>query len=405
MHVVIIGNGFAGVSAIETLRTHGEGVRITLASAEDCGFYSPASLFAYLEGRVRRADLFLRRKEDYEAWGVETFFGKRVVRLETAQKRVYLEDGTTIGYDRLLIATGASAKGMSVKGIASRGVFYLRSLDDADRIRACGAGRAVVVGAGRIGVEMAATLREMGAEVSLVESEPEILPGVFGRELAAAIKELLQARGVRVHTAESIIEVRGDPVNAVRTERRDLPCDMVVVAVGRRPNVDFVDGGGVALGATGGIRVDRHLRAADDVYAAGDCAESVDFLGRPAVNAVIPTALETGRIAALNILGRPTPYHGSIAGNVLRLFGRAFCAVGDQDGEKVVRRAGDGVQVYTLQGDRLVGVQFVESVPEAARALGAIRRGIRTPGPFTPDALRRQLFLPIVYPNVNRGRA
>jgi len=174
------------------------------------------------------------------------------------------------------------------------------------------------------------------------------------------------------------------------------------MAVGRRPNVDFIDGHQVGLGEMGGVRVDSYLRAGEDVYAAGDCAETFDFLGRRAINAVIPTAIETGRIAALNMLGFPTPYAGSINANVLIVFGRAFFSIGFLDGDKVQRKAGDKMHLYTLQEGRLVGAQFAGEVIEAAQAVSAIRRGIQAKGIFRFDALRRQLFLPNVFPNPNR---
>ncbi|MGQ9715307.1 MAG: NAD(P)/FAD-dependent oxidoreductase [Anaerolineae bacterium] len=402
MRIVILGNGFAGVSALETVLQHRAAARVTLISAEDHGFYSPASLFAYLEGRVSRLNLFLRDRESYSEAGIQALFGRKAVRLDVAQKAVRLEDGTQVPYDRLLIATGAATAPLEVPGGTHRGVFKLDTLADAEAILAHGGRRVVVAGAGRIGVELAAVLRERGAQVTLVEVAPTILPGVFDPEIVGLILDRLWKHGVQVYLEERIEEICGNPVESVRTDRRTLPCDTVVVAIGRRPNVGFVDGG-IRLGETGGIWVDEHLRASEDVYAAGDCAETADFLGRRALNAVIPKAVETGRLAALNMLGYPTPYQGSVNANVLLVFGRAFFSIGLMEGERVRRSVGDRLLLfYDLPGGRLVGAQFAGEVPEAAQALSAVRRGIQMAGEFRFDAVRRRLFLPAVYPSPPR---
>ncbi len=402
MRMVILGNGFAGTSALETILERTERVHVTLISAEDLGFYSPASLFAYLEGRVGRPNLFLRDKNAYLEAGVQAIFGKKAVRLDSAQKTVHLEDGTQVPYDRLLIATGAGTAPLGVPGEGHRGVFKLDTLADAEAILAHGGRRVVIAGAGRIGVELASVLREGGAQVTLVEVAPTILPGVFDPEMIGLILDRLRDHGVQIYLEERIQEIVGDPVESVRTEQRTIPCDTVVVAVGRRPNVGFVDGA-VRLGETGGIWVDEHLRACEDVYAAGDCAETADFLGRRALNAVIPKAVETGRLAALNMLGHPIPYQGSINANVLIVFGRAFFSIGLMEGEKVRRAVGDRLHLfYVLPEGRLVGAQFAGEVPEVAQALSAMRRGIQVPGEFRFDALRKRLFLPAVYPSPPR---
>jgi NADH oxidase (H2O2-forming) len=402
MRIVILGNGFAGASALETILQHGAAAHVTLISGEDHGFYSPASLFAYLEGRVSRSNLFLRDKGAYAEAGIQAIFGKKAVRLDTAQRVVHLQDGTQVPYDRLLIATGAGTASLGVPGEAHRGVFKLDTLADAEALLAHRGHRVVVAGAGRIGVELAAVLREKGAEVTLVEVAPTILPGVFDPEIVRLILDRLWKHGVQVYLEERIVEVSGDPVEGVRTDRRTIPCDTVIVAIGRRPNVGFVDGG-LRLGETGGIWVDEHLRASEDVYAAGDCAETADFLGRRALNAVIPKAVETGHLAALNMLGHPIPYQGSINANVLIVFGRAFFSIGLMEGEKVRKGMGDRLHLfYVLPEGRLVGAQFAGEFPEAAQALSAIRREIRVAGEFRFDALRRRLLLPTVYPSPPR---
>ncbi len=138
------------------------------------------------------------------------------------------------------------------------------------------------------------------------------------------------------------------------------------------------------------------------MYAAGDCAEPLDFLGQRALNAVISTAIETGRLAALNMLGHPVAYGGSMNANVLIAFGQACFSLGTLQGERVQRRVGNVVETYILQDSRLVGAQFLGETPAAAQAQQAIRRGIAVERAFSFDAVRRRMFYPVVVANPNR---
>ncbi len=399
MEIVIAGNGFAGISALETIRKHDREARVTLLSAEACGFYSPASLFAYLEGRVKREHLFLRRLEDYVTLGATALLGQRAVRLDAERREVELQDGRRLGYDRLLVATGASARRLGIPGEDHRGVFKLDTLADADALRAHACQRAVIVGAGRIGVELASVLREQGKQVTLVEVMPSILPGVFAPEIGQEIHEALSRHGVAIFLEESVLEIVGDPVTAVRTTQREIPCDTVVVATGRRPNADWLPP--ALLGESGGVRVDRYLCAAPGVYAAGDCAETTDVEGRRGIFAVIPTAVTTGRVAALNMLGIPTPYPGALSANVLLVFGRPYFTIGSSEGEKVLKRVRGRLHLYVYRDGKLVGAQFSGDTSEAAQAVAAVRRGvIAVKAPF--DAWRRALLQPAVLPSPPR---
>ncbi|MCX7670492.1 MAG: FAD-dependent oxidoreductase [Anaerolineae bacterium] len=402
MRIVIAGNGFAGVTALETIRSVDPQVQITLIARENRGFYSPASLFAYMEGRVDEAHLILRDADFYRKMAVQTFFGRQVVRLDAAARTVALDDGTTLPYDRLLIATGAVTRGRNIPGRRAQGVFKLDWLEDAQQMLARPPRRVVLAGAGRIGVELAAVLRERGAEVTVLEIKDTVLPGVFDPDMAALIHERLVEHGVEVRLNEGLVEIIGDPVAGVRTTRGEIACDTVVLAMGRGPNVDFVDPAQIALGAGGGILVDEHLQATEGIYAAGDCAETWDLFGRRAINGVIPTAIETGRLAALNMLGRRIPYAGSINANVLIVFGRAYFSLGSLEGERVKSRRNGIVETYVVREGRLVGAQFAGETRLAAQAQDAIRRRITLRERFSFDAMRRSMFYPVAVPNVNR---
>ncbi|MCX7707301.1 MAG: FAD-dependent oxidoreductase [Anaerolineae bacterium] len=402
MRILIAGNGFAGVTALETIRSVDAQAEVVLISRENRGFYSPASLFAYMEGRVDETHLILRDADFYRRMGVQTFFGRPVVSLDAGAHTVALDDGTVLPYDRLLIATGAVTRGRNIPGSGVHGVFKLDWLEDAQRLLAHPMRRVVVAGAGRIGVELAAVLQERGAQVTLLEIKDTVLPGVFDPDMAALIHQRLSEHGVEVRLNEGLVEIVGDPVEGVRTGRSEIACDAVVLAMGRRPNVDFVDPVQIPLGTGGGILVDEYLQAVEGVYAAGDCAEAWDLFGRRAINGVIPTAIETGRLAALNMLGRRIPYPGSINANVLIVFGRAYFSLGSLEGERVKGRHNGVVETYVVQDGRLVGAQFAGETRVAAQAQDAIRRSITLRERFSFDAVRRRMFYPVAVANVNR---
>ena len=415
MRIVILGNGFAGVTALETIRNARSGstsaeVQVAMVSREQRGFYSPASLFAFVEGRVDEAHMILRQKEFYEQLGVETYFGQTATRIDAGVHGVELEDGRLLAYDRLLIATGSSARLWAIPGVKAQGVFKLDWMDDAyaimEHLKRKPQPKVVVVGAGRLGVELAAVLQENGARVTLLEKMGQVLPGVFDLDIAALIEQRLTTHGVRVRLDEPLQEVTGNPVRAIRTPRGELPCDMLALAMGRRPNTDFIDTANISLGEGGGVLVDEFLRAGDgtrgQVYAAGDCAEPFDFLGRRAINGVIPTAVEMGRLAALNMLGIPMRYDGSINANVLIVFGRAYFSLGSLQGERFKHQMGDFMEIFVVQAGRLVGAQFAGETRSAAQALQAIRRGASFETMSQFDGLRKRLLIPVSVRNVNR---
>lgn len=398
MEIVIIGGGFAGTSALEMIMKTDSKAKVILISKEK--FYSPASLFAYVEGKVKKEDLFLRPSEYYTQQNVEAIFGRKAIRLDAANKRVYLDDGNEIGYDKLLIATGASPVMPRIPGIGNRGVLKFATLADAEELLTNIGRKTVIVGAGPNGLELAAALINRGVTVTVVEMMPRVAPKAFGEEVAQLIVQHLTQNGVEVRLNERLIEICGDPVQAVRTDKADIPCDSVVMTVGLKPNVDFIDEKAMKLGESGGIQVDRYLKAAEDIYAAGDCAEGFDFLGRRGLSLVIPTAIQMGRTAALNMMGTSLEYPGSITVNVITLFGLTFASVGVPDGETIKKQVGNKLQIYIRQDNRLVGAQFVGAAPEAALVASAIRRGELFD---SMDSLRKSLFQPRVFPSGRRS--
>lgn len=370
MRVVIIGNGPAAVAAAEIARDLDGACEIAMISREAVPFYSPCPLAEYVEGSVARRDLFLRDEGFYRERRIRTLFGRPAVGLETAARRVRLEGGETVEYDRVLVAAGAAAVMPPIAGLASTpGVFPLKTLADADAIlRHLGrARRAVVIGSGLVGLEAAQALVRRGLRVTVVEALPQVLPQMLDAEMAALVEGRLGERGVDVLTGSPAEAVLGGAagVTAVRAGGREIPCELVVCAAGVRPDLSMVAGSGVATAT--GILVDDHMETnVPGVYAAGDIVEAPDSAGRRRVLANWPNAVNGGRVAGFNMMGVERRFPGPDSVNVVRVFGLPVSSFGDRGGDRtLLRRQGGVVRKLALAGGRIVGGQTFGDVDRA----------------------------------------
>ncbi len=307
--MVIVGANLTGGAAASTLREEGFRGRVVLIGEEPHPPYErPPLSKEYLRGQKEFDATFLRPPEWYGEAGVELRLGERATGVDPAARAVNLEDGELVGYDRLLIATGGTNRRLSVPGHDLEGVHGLRTRADADRIRAeARAGRkAVVVGAGFIGSEVAASLRQLGVEVDVVEVLELPMLGVVGPDVAKVYEGIHRDHGVRFHFQETVAAFRGKArVEEVVTDRGTaIGCDFVVVGIGITPATDVVDETPVVV--EDGIVVDRFCRTnVEDVYAAGDVANHYHPLfGRRIRVEHWDNALKQGAAAARNMMGR-----------------------------------------------------------------------------------------------------
>jgi 3-phenylpropionate/trans-cinnamate dioxygenase ferredoxin reductase component len=275
---VIVGASLAGAKAAEGLRAEGFDGRLLLVGAEDERPYErPPLSKEYLRGEAGREKVYVHEEGFYADHQVELRLGRTAVSIETSSGEVALDDGERLRYDRLLLATGAEPRRLSISGSELEGIFYLRSVADADalRTRLDGAGSVVVVGAGWIGAEVAASARQRGVEVTVVDPASVPLERVLGREVGAVYREIHAEHGVRMLMGTGVEAFAGDmAVERVRTDDgRTLECDLVVVGVGARPRTDLAARAGIAVG--NGILVDERLQtSAPGALAAGDVANA-----------------------------------------------------------------------------------------------------------------------------------
>src|SRR5215218_10072201 len=273
---IIVGASLAGAKAAETLRQEGFDGRIVLIGAEEERPYERPPLSKdYLRGEVGREKVYVHDEGFYAEHDIELRLGRTAVSLDTANTRLELDDGEQLSYDRLLLTTGAEPRRLSVPGAELDGVFYLRSVRNSDalRERLDRGGAVVVVGAGWIGAEVAASARQRGLDVTVIEPASVPLERVLGAELGAFYRDIHADHGVRMLLGTGVEAFEGDgAVERVRTtDGRTLDCDFVVVGVGVEPRTQLAADAG--LGVSNGVLVDRTLRtSAPAIFAAGDVA-------------------------------------------------------------------------------------------------------------------------------------
>ncbi|MFM8599762.1 MAG: NAD(P)/FAD-dependent oxidoreductase [Mycobacterium sp.] len=284
--IVIVGGGLAAVRVCEQLRKSGDDRPITLVAAEDYPPYDrPPLSKEFLVDRAKTlADVALKPAEFYTEHRITVRSGSAARSLDTSAQTLTLEDGSTLGYDELIVATGLTPKRIGSWPDLT-GIHVLRSLADATALRdhAATATRAVIVGAGFIGCEVAASLRALGVEVVLVEPQPTPLAGVLGEEVGRLVARLHRDAGVDVRTGTGVSEVRGE--RAVRevllSDGEVVAADLVVLGIGSRPATAWLAGSGVDLDpGDGGVLCDAAGRtSAGHVWALGDVAAWTDAHG------------------------------------------------------------------------------------------------------------------------------
>ena len=309
---VIVGAALAGGSAAAALREGGFDGEITLIGAEPLMPYNrPPLSKGYLRGEDRFEDQLVNPPAYYAEHRIDLRLGLRADAVDPKRKLVLLDRGEEVPYDRLLVATGGRNRTLTTPGADLPGIFQLRTVEDCDRIRAAAkpGRRAVVIGLGFIGSEVAASLRQMGVDVTAVEGHPVPLARVLGPEVGAVLAGIHREKGVELVLEDSVAAFEGaGRVERVRTGKgRALDCDFVVAGIGIVPNAELLAAAGAVV--DNGVLVDEHCRTSlPDVYAAGDVANHLHPLfGRLRVEHW-NNGYRQGRAAARAMLGGPEPY-------------------------------------------------------------------------------------------------
>ena len=394
---VIIGGGLAGVAAADTIRRRDRAARIMLICAEPHPPYDRVPLSkGYLLGETERDQVFLRPERHYERNKVELVLGQAVTALDLTTRQVTLADGRQIGFEKLLLATGGRPRRLPIPGADLAGIYYLRNLEDSDAIRAAlqGARRAVVIGGGFIGCEVATGLAQLGLDTTVVELTPGVLSLVLDAETSGFIESFLRQQGITVLTNTAAAHFVGEQgrVRAVVTNTgMTLEADLVTVGVGIAPNTELAAAAGLPV--DNGVLVNEYLEAAPGIYAAGDIARYYSPpLGRQLRVEHYDVALQHGRVAGANMTGGQNsytelPYFFSHMGPL------HIDVIGDMSRrQQSVRRGAlslePGFAQFYFADDLLQAVLCINGDPDlfqAARQRCAERRPVSDPAAFADE--------------------
>jgi NAD(P)H-nitrite reductase large subunit len=389
MRHLIIGAGPAAQAAVETIRALDGDAPIDLVCDEPA--YARMALPYYIGGTIQEEALMTADAAWFDSLGVTTHFGKRAARLARDHDRVILDDGGQLDFDRLLVATGSRPYVPKIPGADGPGAIPMWTLADARAFLAAEHREVVVVGAGFIAFTILDGVAERAETVSFVEVESQILPRMLDARAAARFAGFLAEGGIASHTGTGVeaIEPEGTRRRVVLSDGRSLACDLVVLATGARPNVEFLSGSGVDVET--GIVVDARMATSRaNVFAAGDVAAGPDLLGGPnRVQAIQPTATDHGRIAGANMVGPAggldVEYAGSLTMNILSARGIEAASFGFWEREDDVIRVesvGSVYRKYVFDGDRLVGgilvgpTGVVSGVNDVGMLKGLIQTGV-----------------------------
>jgi 3-phenylpropionate/trans-cinnamate dioxygenase ferredoxin reductase subunit len=313
MAFVIVGGGLAGAKAAETLRAEGYDGEVVLVSAEaERPYERPPLSKGYLLGSDERDSAFVHPKAWYDEHDVQLRLSTRATALDPDAHEVELGHGERLQYEKLLLATGSIPRRLGVPGAESEGVLYLRELPDSDRIRATltSGARIVVVGAGWIGLEVAAAARHHGADVTVLEVADLPLQRVLGDDIARVFADLHREHDVDLRLGTGVEQFRpvGGGLSVVDSTGDEIDADAVVVGVGIRPALELAESGRLSI--DDGVAVDASLRtSAPDVYAAGDVAAAEHpILGMRIRVEHWANALNGGPVAARSMLGQDVVY-------------------------------------------------------------------------------------------------
>jgi len=383
--IVIVGASHAAAQAVDSLRREGHAGRILVIGEEpQLPYQRPPLSKKYLSGELPADRLWIRPADFYERLGVEFHLGRRAVRLDRAAHQVHLDDGTAIDFGRLLLATGSRARTAGVPGADQEGVHTLRSMADVDGIRAGleSARRVIIVGAGYIGLECAASCARRGHEVTVLEMAGRVMSRVVAPEMSAFYLDQHRAHGVKVLLDQRVVAFDGaGQVSAVRcADGSAHPADMVIVGIGVVPNVELAADAGLAC--DDGIAVDLHCRTSDpDVYAIGDCVSQQSLrYGRRIRLESVDNAFEQARTAAANLCGREL-VHDKLPWFWSDQYDLKLQIVGLSQGyDRIVLRGDPASCAFSccyLAGDELIALDAVNHVKDFMSARKLIAEGAR----------------------------
>lgn len=397
MKFVIIGSGPAGVIAAETIRAKLPDATIEMITKDPVPALSPVMLTYWASGKFEKKDVSFRSDNWAGRYGINLLTGTSVTHILPEEHRVLLGDGRPVSFDRLLIASGATALSLPIPGSAAKGVGFFRNFNDtelflADRFKI---ETAAIIGGGFIGMKLACHLRERGLSVVILEKEDRLAARILDHGSSQMIAVKLRQHDIQVETGvviEKILKQNGRVHALVLEGGRRILAQRVVLAAGVKPATNFVDPEDIRL--DGGIVVnDRMETSCRGIYAAGDVAATQDSItGKWINNAIWPAATRQGSIAGYNMAGTGKRYRHNFPLNALELFGMRVMSAGYP-----MARDGDDVSVdqnpekgeyfkQVIRNGRLSGFIMIGEIAQAGNCLQLMKKN----SPLTGDARKKE---------------
>ncbi len=395
MHHVILGAGPAGVIAAETIRKHAPADTITLVGDEPEPPYSRMAIPYLLIGNIQEAGTYLRKSAAHFANLRITQVGAKATKVDAAARTVALDNGQTLAFDRLLIATGSHPVRPPIPGMDLPGVHPCWTLEDARAIMklAQPGAKVLQMGAGFIGCIIMEALKQRGVELSVVEMGDRMVPRMMGPTAGGMIKDWCETKGVKVYTGTKVeaiesaasapssggviskiasalgmgsSEPQGRGLRVKLGNGQTVQADLVISATGVRPAIGFLKDSGITC--LQGVLTDEHLQTnVPGIYAAGDCAEAFDKVsGKTIVSAIQPNAAEQARVAALNMVGQKADLKGVTQINVLDTLGMISTSFGNWEGVP----GGEHVELTDKASGRHLSLQFKDDIMVGCNSVG-----------------------------------
>lgn len=346
MKYVIIGNSAAAIGTVQGIRQVDKTGQIVIISDENYHTYSRPLISYWLKGDVTEENMRYRDEDFYEKNDVDTLFGTKVTKINPSAKTVTIENGNEISYDKLMVATGSKPFIPPMEGldkVAKK--FTFMTFDSAKAVKEAvteGA-KVLIVGAGLIGLKAAEALEHYGADMTVIDLADRILPSILDEDASAIMQKHIESKGVKFILGTSVKEFSEN--SALLNNGDTVEFDMVILAVGVRPNTELIAEAGGTVNR--GIVTDQKqaVNGLKDVYAAGDCTESLDITtGQQKILALLPNAFMQGEIAGQNMAGKEMYYLNAIPMNAIGFFGLHIITAGSYDGEAFTET--DGAENY-----------------------------------------------------------
>ena len=389
MNVLVLGAGGAGISAVQAMRSVDKKIEINLISKEECMPYSLCGLPDFLSGKISMKVLSRLYADFFTENDINLIFGKEAIKVDPSRKIVHFKNNSTndvnemLEFDKLLIAIGSKPIVPSIPGLNKKQVYIVSNLESCKSIikGLRKATKIAVVGGGFVGIECAQALKQREKEVFVIETLNRILANMFDEEMSSIAQQMLESLGINFILGNQVKEIIGNNVvESLKLTDGKIDCDMVLLTVGFRPNINIVRDSMIRVNQ--GIIVNDFMESnVKDIFAAGDVAESFDCVyGEPGIKATWSNAVEQGHVAGLNIAGKRCKYAGFQSYNIIHIHDVPFLSMGNvtnlpQNCSKLVLKGIDSMRKVFIQNDRILGIEFHGDMTNSGYLFSLLNKG------------------------------